>query len=139
MAPDTHARSLSRARLLATPWTSARQAPLSTGFSRQEYWSGLPFPSPGDLPHLGIKPTSLESPTLAGRFFTTSAISETHVAPLACYHRAPVPTARWQEEARAAPVSSGHLVRFCRPLTPSVCSVLPAGINEACRRHLRFS
>ena len=41
---------------LATPWTVARQAPLSTGFSRQESWSGLPFPSPGDLSNLGIKP-----------------------------------------------------------------------------------
>ena len=44
---------------LVTPWTAARQAPLSMGFSRQEYWSGLPFPSPGDLPDPGIKPTSL--------------------------------------------------------------------------------
>ena len=43
---------------LATPWTVARQAPLSVGFSRQEYWSGLPFPSPGDLPNPGIKPGS---------------------------------------------------------------------------------
>ena len=41
---------------LATPWTVARQAPLSMGFSRQEYWSGLPFPSPGDLPDPGIEP-----------------------------------------------------------------------------------
>ena len=43
---------------LATPWTEAYQAPPSMGFSRQEYWSGLPFPSPGDLPDLGIKPRS---------------------------------------------------------------------------------
>ena len=43
---------------LATPWTVAHQAPLSVGFSRQEYWSGLPFPSPGDLPDPGIKPRS---------------------------------------------------------------------------------
>ena len=43
---------------LATPWTVARQAPLSMGFSRQEYWSGLPFPSPGDLPDPGIEPWS---------------------------------------------------------------------------------
>ena len=43
---------------LVTPWTVARQAPLSVGFSRQEYWSGLPFPSPGDLPDPGIKPRS---------------------------------------------------------------------------------
>ena len=49
------------------------------GFSRQEYQSGLPFPSPGDLPNPGIKPTSLMSPALAGRFFTTSTIWEYHM------------------------------------------------------------
>ena len=49
---------LSHVRLFATPWTVANQAPLSMGFSRQEYWSGLPFPSPGDLPDPGIKPRS---------------------------------------------------------------------------------
>ena len=51
-------QSLSRVPLFATPWTVTRQAPLSMGFSRQEYWSGLPFPSPGDLPDPGIKPRS---------------------------------------------------------------------------------
>ena len=52
-------KSLSRVRLSATPWTYvAYQASLSMGFSRQEYWSGLPFPSPGDLPNPGIKPRS---------------------------------------------------------------------------------
>ena len=51
-------KSLSRVQLLATPWTIALQAPPSMGFSRQEYWSGLPFPSPGDLPYPGIKPRS---------------------------------------------------------------------------------
>ena len=50
--------SLSRVQLFATPWTVAHQAPLSMGFSRQEYWSGLPFPSPGDLSDPGIKPRS---------------------------------------------------------------------------------
>ena len=54
-------KSLSRVRLAATPWTAAHQAPLSMGFSRQEYWSGLPFPSPGDHPDPGIEP---KSPTL---------------------------------------------------------------------------
>ncbi|ELR52587.1 hypothetical protein M91_18885, partial [Bos mutus] len=49
------------------------QAPLSMGFSRQEYWSGLPFPPPGTLPNPGIEPVSLKSPALAGGFFTTSA------------------------------------------------------------------
>ena len=51
----------------------AYQAPLSKGFSRQEYWNGLPGPPPGDLPDPGIKPASLLSPALAGGFFTTSA------------------------------------------------------------------
>ena len=49
---------LSRVRLFATPWTIAYQAPLSMGFSGQEYWSGLPFPSPGDLPNPGIEARS---------------------------------------------------------------------------------
>ena len=49
---------LSRVRLFATPWTVAHQASLSMGFSRQEYWSGVPFPSPGDLPNPGIEPRS---------------------------------------------------------------------------------
>ena len=51
-------KSLSRVRLFATPWTAAYQAPPSVGFSRQEYWSGLPFASPGDLPDPGIEPGS---------------------------------------------------------------------------------
>ena len=50
-------RMLSHVQLFVTPWTEAIQAPLSMAFSRQEYWSGLPFPPPGDLPHPGIKPT----------------------------------------------------------------------------------
>ena len=50
--------SLNRVRLFATPWTVAHQAPPSMGFSRQEYWGGLPFPSPGDLPDPGIEPRS---------------------------------------------------------------------------------
>ena len=54
-----------------TPWTVACQAPLSMGFSRQEYWSGLPFSPPGDFLDPGIKPTSSVSPALAGGFFIT--------------------------------------------------------------------
>ena len=59
-------------RLFATLWAVAQQAPLSMGFSRQEYWSGLPCPSPGDLPDLGIELESLISLALVVRFFTTS-------------------------------------------------------------------
>ena len=61
--------------------TVAHQTPLSIEFSRQEYRRELPFPPPGDLPNPGIKPTSLESPALAGGFFTTSATWE-----VTCYH-----------------------------------------------------
>ena len=63
----------SHVQLCATQWTTARQAPLFMGFSRQEYWSGLPCPPPGDIPDPGIKPASLRSPALAGEVFTTSA------------------------------------------------------------------
>ena len=58
------------------PWTLAHKAPLSMGFFQQEYWSGLPFLSPGDLPDPGIGPMSLMSPVTAGRFFTTSTTWE---------------------------------------------------------------
>ena len=64
---------LSRVRLFAAQWTVDHQAPLSMEFSKQEYWSRLPFPTPGDPPDLGTEPASLASPALAGRFFTTSA------------------------------------------------------------------
>ena len=67
---------LSRIRLFATPWTVAHQAPLSMGFSRQGYWSGLPCLPPGDPPDPGIKLGFLASPALAGGFFTTSATWE---------------------------------------------------------------
>ena len=60
-------------------WTVAYQAPLSMGLSRQEYWSGLPCPYPGDLPDPGIEPASLLSPVMAGKFFTTSATWEVQV------------------------------------------------------------
>ena len=64
------AQLLSPVRLLCDPWTVPRQAPLSMGFPREEYWSGLPFPPPGDLPNPGIQ---LASPVLAGGFFTTES------------------------------------------------------------------
>ena len=58
-------------QVFESPWTVACQALLSMGFPRQEHWNGLPFPSPGNLPDLGIKSRSLVSLTLAGGFFTT--------------------------------------------------------------------
>ena len=66
-------------QLSVTPWTIARQAPLSMGFSRQEYWSGLPCPFPRDLPDPGTEPESLMSPALAGEFFITSTTWEPFV------------------------------------------------------------
>ena len=59
--------------MLSTPWTVAHQAPLPMGFPRQEYWSGLSFPFPGDLPNAGIKLMSLAFPALAFTFFTTAS------------------------------------------------------------------
>ena len=64
--------TLNRVQIFAISWTVAHQAPLPMEFSRQEYWSGLPFPTPGDLPDTGIKPASLELPALVGGFFITS-------------------------------------------------------------------
>ena len=74
-----HACMLSRfnrVQLCVTLWTAGHQALMSKGFSRQEYWSGLPWLSPGDLPDPGIKPESLMSPALASVFFTSSATWE---------------------------------------------------------------
>ena len=68
-------------RLSATLWTVAHHAPMSMGFSKQEYWSGLPCPPPGDLPNPAIKPTSLMPPALAGGFFTISTAWKAHYLP----------------------------------------------------------
>ena len=68
----------SHVRPFATPWTVARQAPLTLGFPSQENWSGLPLPSPGALPILGIKPTSFMSPALAGGFVITALPGKPH-------------------------------------------------------------
>ena len=69
-------QSLCCVQLFVSPWTVAHQAPLSMEFSRQDYWSGLLFPPPGDPPYPGIEPASLASPAspaLVSGFFTTSA------------------------------------------------------------------
>ena len=74
-------KSLSHVRLFASPWTVAYQASLSMGFSRQEYWSGLPFPSPGDLPDTGIEPGSptLEADTLTSEPPGNNTITEIRI------------------------------------------------------------
>ena len=66
----------SHVQIFATLWTVDCRSPLSMRFSRQEYWKRLSFPPPGDLPNPGIKPASLMSPELAGRFFLSSATWE---------------------------------------------------------------
>ena len=66
-----HAELYNYVQLYATLWSIAGQAPLSMGFSQHEYWRGLPFPPPGDIPNPWIKLTSPASPALAGRLFTT--------------------------------------------------------------------
>ena len=75
---------LSHVQLFVTPWTVAHQAPLSMGFSRQEYWSGLPCPLPGDLLDPGIKPDFLTSPAWAGGSFTTGTTCKTQGRILGC-------------------------------------------------------
>ena len=74
-----HMLFLSHLWFLVTPWTVAHQAPLSMGFSKQGYWSGLPFPPPRHLDDPGIEPTSPASPALAGGVFPTEPSGNTHV------------------------------------------------------------
>ena len=88
----------------ATPWTAAHQAPLSMEFSRQEHWSWLPFPSPGDLSNPGIEPRSLASPALAGGFFTTKLPGKPEVFLIRALLKAP-------------PSWSGHLPKAPSPVT----------------------
>ena len=76
MSPFLSCAVLSRVQLFATPWTVARQAPLSMEFPRQVYYSGFPFPTPGDIPDPGIKSWSLLSSALAGGFFTTRPLGK---------------------------------------------------------------
>ena len=73
------AQLFSYVQFFVTPWSVARHTSLSMEFSRQEYWSGLPFATPEDLPNPGIKPTSLASPALAGGFFITAPPGNPHV------------------------------------------------------------
>ena len=84
------------------------QALLSMEFSRQEYWSRLPFPPPGNLPDPGIKPTSLASPALAGRFFTSSTTWEA----LKCYNTLP---SVWTQDSSVTSFSTRHFLKSPMP------------------------
>ena len=90
--PDdlSEVKSLSCVRLFATPWMVAYQAPLSMGFSRQEYWSGLPFPSPGDLLNPGIEP---RSPALQTDVLLSEPLGSCYQVPLKGPHLKGISTA----------------------------------------------
>ena len=120
-----HVKSLSRVRLFVTPWTVVRQAPLCMGFSREAYWSGFPFPSPGDLPDSGIEPVSLSSPALAGGFFTTSAtwaapVVHTYLLIYIHTYVRPVLYMCVRMHARVCSIASSH--RFLRPPGVHTCA-----------------
>ena len=95
-------------QLFATPWTVTRQAPLSMGFSRQEYWRGLPCPPPEDLLDPGIKPSSLTLSALIGKFFSTSARIGLQVPPTPTY--ACGPWNQWNRQQRLISALNGQVV-----------------------------
>ena len=110
------------AEACATPWTAARQAPLSMRPPRQEYWSGLPFPPPGNLPDPGIKPVSSASPALAGQFFTTKPPGRWSLPwtlhPLVPGNCSP-PHSPWDLGSNISLHSLGHLPTPSQRLSPS--------------------
>ena len=106
----------SSVQLCVTLWTTACQAPLFTGFSRQEYWSGLPCPPPGDLPNPGIEPASLMSPALAGEFFTTSTTWRAHMEILNRAGGVRFPKAMKETEESRGPSSKTEESVQCPPL-----------------------
>ena len=109
---------LSRVQLFLTPWTVAHQAPLSMGFSRQEYWKGLPFPSPGDLPDPGIEPAALMPPASADGLFTS----------------APPPTREAQLQSQQEPNTGGAGGR--PPLPPSAWGNLGLDLRRTLCDHI---
>ena len=91
-------------------WTIAHQAPLSMGFFRQEYWSGLPCLPPEDLPDSGIKPLSFLSPAVAGKFFMASATWEVAHILIVCLLTL---QQKWREEDVAVDVYQGRVIGTC--------------------------
>ena len=113
-------------RLLVTLWSVACQDPPSFRFSRQEYWSGLPCPPPGDLPDPGIEPTSLMSPALAGRFFTTRITWKIHYL-----------SEFTQTYVIESMMPSNHLT-LCHPLLlPSIFPSIRVFSNEAAHQEAK--
>ena len=121
-----YAKSLSHVRLCATPWTVARQAPLSIGVSRQEYWSGLPFPSPGDLPNPGIEP---QSPTLQADVLTSEPPGKPKGLVPLCFAHA---RTHARTHTQSCPRLCDPVEEFCRPdrsFLPSAADLPNAGIE----------
>ena len=113
-------KSLSHVWLFATPWTVVYQAPLSMKFSRQEYWSWLPFPSPGDLPDPGIEPSCLLSPVLAGGFSTIVPLGNSirvRVFEYGCLYFYP----KWKKREVTQPCPT-----LCNPMD---CSLLGSSVH----------
>ena len=120
-----HAKSRQLCPTLCTLWTVAHQAPLSMGFSRQQHWSGLPCPSPWDLPDPGIKLTSLASLVLAGRFFTTERPRkpEIWVEHLQWKKNITLDSSVWCDGAElSSKISSAALSKYSVPLSSSPLS-----------------
>ena len=113
-------QSLSPVWFFVTPWTVARQAPLSMGFSRQEYWSGLTFPSPGDLPNPGIEP---ESPALQADALS----SEPPGKPWRCFRDYKWLTQVPKPRIHTMPWSMLFLLQPLAPI-PEQCSLLRSGV-----------
>ena len=115
----------------STPRSVAHQAPLSMGLSRQEYWSGLPFPPPRDLPNPGIKTASLMSPFLAGRFFTTITTWEAppppHIGRWILYH-----WAIWEAQNVKGMVDLTYVIQEVSSFLHQLC-------NDHCSQHLTSS
>ena len=137
-----HAKSL-HVWLCVTLWTLAHQAPLSVGFSRQEYWSGLPFPSPGDLRDPGMEPVSLTSPALADGFFTTSApwMSRMKMSPYFVSRKPGLASSRTPflgcQEELSQPKVARLLVDWGTQDHPDSQRVFPSAGSLACRVQIR--
>ena len=108
-------QSLSCVRLFLTPWVVAFQASLSLGFSRQEHWSGLSFPSPGDLPDSGIKPICPRFLALADEFFTTEPPVNMKVAQLCSILCDPMDCSPWNSPGQNTAVGSLSLLQGIFP------------------------
>ena len=114
-------KSLSRVQLFATPWTVAHQAPPSMGFSRQEYWRGLPFPSPGDLPNPGIEPRSsaLQADTHQGSTQIREKKTELWASGAARREWAQEVKLRWCRLGGGAPLERGSRAQVGQLMAPT--------------------